>query len=112
MIRSLITCFALTCFLGLAAFANGVQAADSKDKLPKSGKPDKPLVEQPKAKPAPSEAASKGSDRFIDNDHNGVDDRRETKVIRSEEQKPPPTVKKESEPPKAKPPTTAKPPGR
>lgn len=110
MIRSLVTCMVLAGFLGLAA-ASGARAADSKEKLPKPKTDSKPAVEAPKAKPSESTGASKGSDQFIDNNHDGVNDRHETKVIRPEEQKPPSTVKTETAPPKVNPPPAKKPPG-
>jgi hypothetical protein len=95
--------------LAVGLSAGSAFAADSKDKLPKSQKSEKPTAPQKVEPPADSARGQTSSDRFIDKDNNGVDDRRETKVIRPENQPPPPTLKKQPEPGKTRTPT-AKPP--
>lgn len=114
---------ALIVALGMAA---DVQAAHSRDKLPKG----KPAEGQAKAQPAPPPAVKSAgnTDDFKDRDNNGVDDRHEKKAIRPEPA-PTPVLKEKPKgeaapaakeagqkatPPATKPeePPAAKPPGR
>jgi hypothetical protein len=79
--------------------AADVWAADAKDKLPQAKSQEKPVVVERKEAPRDSSAGASKSDRFIDKDHNGVDDRREPKVIRPETTQAPPAVKPKPQPP-------------
>lgn len=112
MSRHLCACGILVAVLALGGPAGKAQAADSKDKLPKAKTDPKAAIEKPRESPRDSAAHATRSDRFIDKDNNGVDDRRETRVIRPEHNSAPPTVKKEGPPPPASPPAPKPPPGR
>jgi hypothetical protein len=98
----------LFAFLASGIQGGGLLAADSKDKLPKAGAANQPAKPKP---PAQVQEKSGGrSDSFVDKDGNGVDDRRETRVMRPENT-PPPAVKQDPKPAEAPPstPPTASP---
>ena len=96
----------LTVLLGLSTVT--VQAADKKENLPKKVESDQKTLEKAPAKSGKTTSSKGGSDRFIDNNQNGVNDKGESKVRRPPTRKTATTIK--TKPPKTTTESKTKPP--